>query len=61
MPKPAIEPLSDSWERTGVWHTEPCGCVYDQRVEAGVADYHEAWSLIVRCPRHALVGRLADG
>ena len=43
-----------NWRSTGQWHTEPCGCVHIQQVETGVVDYHERWSLLTKCPRHAL-------
>ena len=42
----------ETWHATGVRHTEPCGCVYEQRVEPG-SDYHEAWLVVVRCAQHA--------
>lgn len=40
------------WERTGVWHTEGCGCVYVQQVETGARDYHERWVRLLACPKH---------
>lgn len=59
-PSESAEPIGQrDWERTGVWHTEPCGCVHDQKIETG-GDYHERWVRILTCPKHGPIGR-GDG
>lgn len=40
-----------NWERSGVTHTELCGCKHEQYIEEG-ATYHELWVQIRKCGLH---------